>query len=160
MVAFDASSMIHAWDNYPLGNFPPLWDWMATEIASENIVLSQIAFEEVEKKAPNCGRWLRDNLIHRIKESNNILSEATRIKGLLGIIDESYKSRGVGESDILIIATSKVHNLQLISNERRQFILPQVTTHYKIPAVCSLPSVAVSCFDFIEFIRNTGAVFG
>ncbi|NHZ85143.1 MAG: DUF4411 family protein [Planctomycetia bacterium] len=160
MVAFDASSMIHAWDNYPLENFPPLWEWIATEIASENIVLPQIAFEQIEKKAPDCGKWLKDNSVHRIKESNDILTEASRIKGLLGIIDEGYSSKGVDEPDIFIIATSKVHDIQLISNERRQFILPQVIANYKIPAVCSLPSVAISCLDFIQFIRNTGTVFG
>lgn len=159
MVAFDASSMIHAWDNYPLKNFPPLWDWFAIEIASKHIVMSQIAFEEVEKKTPNCGQWLRDNDIKKIQVSNEILSIAAKIKHLLGITDDNYHPKGVSENDIFIIATSKVHNLPLISNERKQFTLPDIPSKYKIPAVCSLPLVAVNCIDFINFIKDTGAVF-
>ncbi len=34
MLAFDASS-IHAWDNYPIIQFPGLWDWMASQIAEK-----------------------------------------------------------------------------------------------------------------------------
>lgn len=159
MVAFDASSMIHAWDNYPLENFPPLWDWFAIEIASKHIVISQIAFEEVQKKTPDCGQWLKDNDIQKILVSNKILSESAKIKQLLGISDDNYHPKGVSENDIFIIATSKVHNLPLISNERKQFTLPDIHSKYKIPVVCSLSEVAVSCIDFINFIKDTGAVF-
>lgn len=159
MVAFDASSMIHAWDNYPLENFPPFWEWFANVIASKHIVMPQIAFAEVEKKTPECGQWLKDNGIEKIKVSNEILSEAAKIKHLLGITDDDYHSKGVGENDILIIATAKVYDLQLISNEHKQFNLPEILSNYKIPAVCSLPTVAVNCIDFINFIKDTGAVF-
>jgi len=160
MVAFDASSMIHAWDNYPLENFPPLWDWLSNEISSQRIVLSQIAFEEVERKSPDCGRWLRDYAIQRIQISNDILAEASRIKSLLGIIDDNYHAKGAGENDILIISTSKVHNLKLFTEERQQFILPDNMSNYKIPAVCWLSSVNVECDNFTNFIKDSGQVFG
>ncbi len=159
MVAFDASSMIHAWDNYPLDNFPPLWNWFANEIASQHIVIPQVAFEEVERKVPDCGRWLRDNNIHRIQISNDILEEASRIKHLLGIIDDNYDTKGVGENDILIISTSKVHDLNLFTEERLQLNLPDNMSKYKIPAVCMLPAVNVECDKFIDYIKASGAVF-
>lgn len=138
MVAFDASSMIHAWDNYPIENFPPLWDWLASEIVSRKIVISQIAYEEVDRKMPDCGQWLRENNIHRIQISNDILAIAFQIKQLLGIIDDNYHPDGVGENDILIVSTSKVHNLKLISDERSQLNLPVNKNKYKIPAACGL----------------------
>lgn len=31
MLAFDASSIIHGWDNYPIEQFPGLWAWMGDE---------------------------------------------------------------------------------------------------------------------------------
>jgi len=159
MVAFDASSMIHAWDNYPIENFPPLWGWLASEIVSRKIVISQIAYEEVDRKMPDCGQWLRENNIHRIQISNDILAIAFQIKQLLGIIDDNYHPDGVGENDILIVSTLKVHNLKLISDERSQLNLPVNKNKYKIPAVCGLPEVNVGCDKFINFIKESGEVF-
>lgn len=159
MVAFDASSMIHAWDNYPLENFPPFWDWLSNEISLQHIVMSQVAFEEVEKKLPDCGSWLRNNNLYRIQISNDILTVASQIKRLLGITDDKYHAKGVGENDILIIATSKVHNLTLLTEESEQLDLPNVMSRYKIPAVCHLSNVNVDCDKFIEFIKESGEVF-
>ena len=82
---FDASSMIYAWDNYPPGQFPPLWKWMSAQIGSGTFGMPQVAFEEVERRAPDCCNWLRDHKIHRVSTSNDIVQEAFRIKSLLQI---------------------------------------------------------------------------
>jgi len=44
MQTFDASSMIYAWDNYPPGQFPGLWEWMGKQIELEEFVMSEVAF--------------------------------------------------------------------------------------------------------------------
>ena len=36
MQVFDASSMIHAWDNYPEPQFPGLWSWLAFQLANRS----------------------------------------------------------------------------------------------------------------------------
>ncbi len=62
MYSFDASSMIHAWDNYPPENplFGALWGWVAEEISNEEFCISEIALDEVGHKIPECGAWLKD----------------------------------------------------------------------------------------------------
>ena len=53
MRVFDASSMIYAWDNYPIQQFPPLWRWMAEQIERGFLVMPSIAFDEFfERKLP------------------------------------------------------------------------------------------------------------
>ena len=47
MRVFDASSMIYAWDNYPVQQFPGLWEWMADQISTEELQISAVAFDEV-----------------------------------------------------------------------------------------------------------------
>ena len=61
MQVFDASSMIYAWDNYPIRQFPGLWEWMATQIEEKRLVMPSVAFEEVANKTPDCGEWLEKN---------------------------------------------------------------------------------------------------
>lgn len=158
MRVFDASSMIYAWDNYPVDQFPGLWEWMASQIDAKKLVMPRVAFDEVNHKTPECGGWLKDNNLEQLEISNAILQDAKRIMGLLGIANDKYTT-GVGENDILIIAAARLHRAELVSDEARQPILPKISSNRKIPAVCSMQSVSVSCINFIEYIKASGAVF-
>jgi hypothetical protein len=157
---FDASSILYAWDNYPPEQFPPLWQWIAGKITSGDFSIPSVAFEEVDSRLPDCAQWLTEKNVTRLEMSNDIMLEALRIKKLLGIGDEGYGTKGVGENDLLIIATAKIHELQLISNEGRQALLPKVLANCKIPAVCGMASVDVPCVDFITLIKESDQVFG
>jgi len=159
MQAFDASSMIYAWDNYPLRQFPPLWKWMSAQIEGKLLVMPSVALEEVGNKAPDCGEWLKDNDLEQLSISNAILHDAKRIKGLLNIVGDSYHPKGVGENDILIIATARAHGAELVSDEEKQRILPHVLSKRKIPAVCDMTEVSVACINFVEYIKRSEAVF-
>ena len=160
MQIFDASSMIYAWDNYPIEQFPGLWEWVAIQIEIRNLVISSVAFEEVSHKAPECCSWLRDNDISRLEVTNAILQDAMRIKVLIVVVDDKYHSKGVDENDLFIIATARAHRFELISEEARQPTLPQnEPTKRKIPAVCSMGGVNVPCINFIEYIKQSQAVF-
>lgn len=159
MPTFDASSIIYAWDNYPPKQFPPLWRWIEQHIEARNFNIPQPAFEEVEGRLPECAKWLRNCEIERIAVTNEILQEAFRIKNVLGIEGDGYHPKGVGENDLLIIATAKIEGFELVSNEGRQYQFPNVAAKAKIPAVCDLVDVAVPCIDFITLIKRYGEVF-
>lgn len=158
MRVFDASSMIYAWDNYPIGQFPGLWEWMAGQIESKQLLMPSVAFEEVNHKAPDCGEWLKENNLDQLEITNAIMQEAKRIKELLGIANDKYTT-GVGENDILIISAARLHKAELVSDEAKQPNLPKIPSNRKIPSVCVMPSVAVPCINFIEYIKTSGAIF-
>ena len=159
MPLFDASSIIHAWDNYPPELFPPLWDWLGKEIANGNLAIPGVALDEVVKKTPECAEWLKGNCVTVLPLTSKVLAESLRIKHLLEIKEDQYHTKGVGENDIFIIATASVHGLTLISDEGRQFGKPDILAKYKIPAVCELQDVGVRCINFLQLIRTSGAVF-
>jgi predicted nucleic acid-binding protein len=159
MYTFDASSIIHAWDNYPIEHFPPLWNWLSEQIADGHNSIPLVAMDEVNSKTPECHAWLKAQGITVLPLTNAILQQAARVKILLEIAEDNYHSKGVGENDLFIIATAKFAGLTLVSEEGRQFRLPEVKAKYKIPAVCSLQDVAVECINFIEFIKSSEAVF-
>ncbi|CCD28597.1 conserved hypothetical protein [Candidatus Glomeribacter gigasporarum BEG34] len=118
-----------------------------------------VAYAEVYAKDTDCSKWLVKENLEQLSVTNVIVQDAMRIKTLLGIVDDQYKSGGVGENDLLIIATARAHGYELVSNERRQNIPPAIAPKRKIPAVCSMVGVAVPCIDFIQYIRRSRAVF-
>ncbi len=159
MHVFDASSIIYAWDNYPIENFPPMWDWMASQVQVGNFSISMVALQEVSHKLPDCGSWLKEQNVTVLPLTNRELQQALTIKHILGIVEDNYHADGVGENDLLIIATAKVNGAVLVSDEKQQFILPKNMARYKIPAVCNLAQVQIVCISFVELIKNSGAVF-
>ena len=154
MYNFDASSIIHAWDNYPLTNphFDSLWEWIAENINDCEFCISKKAFEEVSHKIPECGEWLKNNNIEVHPLTPTSLAIAQEVKILLGIVEEQY-TKGVGENDLLIIAIAKETETTLVSEEGRQSKLPALKSNYKIPAVCNLPEVQVECINFLELLK-------
>ena len=91
---------------------------MAKQISKHELLIPSVAFEEVLHKAPDCGEWLKAQSIKRLAMSNTILKDALRIKGLLGIADDQYHPKGVGENDIFIIATARAHLREFQDNEK------------------------------------------
>ena len=159
MQVFDASSMIYGWDNYPIRQFPGLWEWMAAQIEKKNLAMPSVAFDEVAHKTPECAEWLKDHDIELLEISNAILQDAMRIKKLLGIVDDNYHAKGVGENDLLIIAAAKQHGASLVSDEERQPTVPRDPAKRKIPAVCAMQEVAVRCINFIDYLKESDVVF-
>lgn len=158
MRVFDASSMIYAWDNYPLKQFPGLWEWIADQIQQSELTMPSVALDEVAHKAPECAVWLKACDIDVLDITNGILQDAMRIKNLLGITGDKYGC-GVGENDLLIIATALAHGAELVTDEKWQPAPPKKLENCKIPAVCDMPAVAVRWLKFVNYIKLSGAVF-
>lgn len=159
MLVFDASSIVHAWDNYPFEIFPPLWAWLGTEVNSGQVQMSMVAAEEVGHVSPDCSAWLGGSGLHVLPISNAVTQEANRIKQLLAITGDSYHPHGVDENDLFIIATARTCGCSLVSNEASQLLLPQNPARYRIPAVCNLVTVGVPCDPFLEYLRKSGKKF-
>jgi hypothetical protein len=156
---FDASGIIYAWDEYPIKNFPPFWKWIETQIFKGECKISQVALDEVGHKYPECAKWLRDKGIEKVRLTDEILKLAYQIKSVLEIDEEAYGS-GVDENDLLIIASAKIENNVLLTQEQRQpFDANRKMKNYKIPAVCELDEVSVVHKNVREWILESGEVF-
>ena len=153
LYSFDASSIIHFYDNYPLENphLVSLWDWFAEKIESGDFVISKRAYDEVLHKTDRLPEWFTE--INIFEDTIADLEEAQRIKELLEIEEEGFHPKGVGENDIFIISISKRLNSVLVSNES-QINKPNLKKKYKIPSVCNLPEVDVECINIAELLRR------
>jgi hypothetical protein len=143
MRVLDASSALHAWDNYPIENSPTLWSWLGSEISGGRIVIPRVAFDEIGHISPECRQLLHS--IHGftpVEVDNSIAAYALLINGEIGVQNDQYGS-GVDANDVIIIDPAKACGLTLVSNESRQPSLPSNMKNYKIPAVCNLQRVSV-----------------
>jgi len=95
----------------------------------------------------------KNNLIKVYPLTPKSLLTAQQIKTLLGIVEERY-TKGVGENDLLIIAIAKETSTTLVSEEARQNNLPSLKSNYKIPAVCEMSEVGVTCISFVELLKQ------
>jgi predicted nucleic acid-binding protein len=155
----DASAILYAWDNYPLAQFPGLWQWLAAEVKSQELTIPIVAFDEVTHKAPECAKWLKVASVFRLPMTGEVVKVAMSIKQTIGVVNDQFHPKGVDENDLFIIAAAKVANAELITNEARQFGAQAETRKYKIPAVCDLPSVGVVSMSFLDFIQKSQKVF-
>ena len=158
MWAFDASSMIYAWDNYPFKQFPGLWSWLGDQVSRGIVVVPLVAYDEITHKTPDCGQWLSERGVSVLHPTTAKLQAAARIKALLEIDGDRYGG-GVGENDLIIISSADCNGLVLVSNEKLQISLPKLKSNYKIPAVCTLKKPPLVCIDFLEFMRRSNAIF-
>ncbi len=157
--AFDASSIIHAWDHYPVNQFPKLWVWLGEQTQAEQFVVPEAVDGEVKDRAPDCHKWLHQHNPKIIPPTPAILADALKLKAMLGIVNDKYNRAGVGENDLIIIATCIQGHLELVSNEGVQTDLPQNLAKCKIPAVCAMTPEKVACIDFRQVIMRSGKVF-
>ena len=158
MRVIDASSMIWAWDNYPIGQIPNLWAWLEEEVGTGELIIPAPAFAEVNHKVPACGTWLEENGCNVVQVSNDIAQSAVQIQALLGIANDNYHPKGVDGNDVFVISTARTLELPLLSDENRQQTLPPDRRRYKIPAVCGIAEVNVDCRKFVEFFKASGRI--
>lgn len=156
----DASSLVHAWDSYPIEIFPPLWKWLGEQVSNGNLQFPDVAYEEINNVSPDSGQWLKANGVKIIPINPEMLAFAMSVKKILGVDDDEYHPNGVGENDLLIISCASTNGAQLISDESRQNDLPKNLKRCKIPAVCDHDDVGVSCCNFLEYLKAAGVSFG
>ena len=158
MQVFDASSIVHAWDNYPPELFPPLWVWLAGEISANRLQMSQVALQEVHDVAPDCHAWLVNSGIAALAVTSAIVHSANGLKSLIGVQGDDFHPKGVDENDLIIIATARSLGCGLVSNEL-QPSTPIDLKKAKIPTICRLPQVSVQCQSFVEYLKHSKVVF-
>lgn len=152
---FDASSVIHFWENYPIKTklFDALYDWFARQIAAGVFVISEVALEEVKGKSDELYKWLNGKNISVCPKNVEDIIALSNLEQDLGISGkQDYGKKGVGENDLLIIAIAKRKNHILVSNEAVQNNLPK-KKNYKIPAVCK-HIAAIKCIDFLQLLND------
>jgi len=159
MSVFDTSAIIHGWDEYPCAKFPKLWEWLECEALMGELFMPSVALDELALMSPDCFTWVKSTAIEIVPMSMAILQKAKLYKSLIGVVDDKYHPKGVDENDLLIIASACELGRTLISNEARQPGDPKILSKRKIPAVCNMHGVSVSCMNFRDLFMTSSNAF-
>lgn len=158
----DTSSIIHAWDTYPESQFPKVWQWIAEELKSENLIIFQTAFDELA--SPDLRKFIKSHT-KPVPVTSGVVEKAKSIEGQLGIKNGIYAPKGVSENDIFIIAHAALlrsddQNVVLLTEESEQAQLPKEQRKYKIPAVCrEVTEPSILCENFLTYLKQSKQVF-
>lgn len=155
----DASSILHLWKNYPINQFPKLWEWMGNQINQDRIMSIDVILDEVIDDA--CLEWF-NNPDHKIKHvdisENEKIAEAQRIKQIIGIQGElRLTGKGIGDNDLELIATASLSSRTVITEESVQASEPIKPIKYKIPLVCK--KAGIKFIHFLELIKSSQKIF-
>lgn len=159
MRAFDTSSIVHAWDNYPIQKFPTLWAGLALQLIAGEIAFPSVVIDEIRFVSPDCLRWMNEVGYRQLPITDAILLLALEIREYLGI-DNPRGSGGVGENDIFIVCSAALNRCGIVSNEAIQAIPPANKQKFKMPAVCALQRLNVDCVNFLQYLNSLQGDFG
>ncbi len=120
--------------------FDQLWKNILAHAGNSHFSISKVAFDEVKNTIDNKDTQ-QQKFIQILKKFVVIETDiddfnfVKRAKQKLGIVEDKY-GNGVGENDLLIIATAERTNATLVTNEGVQSSAPENKSNAKIPLVC------------------------
>lgn len=149
---------------YAFDLIPTYWERLKIEFKKERIVVLDMVYNEIEKGEDALSLWLINNkeLInvknHKKQEIIYYYGEVLRYLQTSGL----YTNKAVNEwsrvdiADPWLIATAKVYNYTIVTNESKNgnLSLKQKSNSPKIPDVCY--SFGVNCIDLYEMMRQIG----
>ncbi|MBX7174426.1 MAG: DUF4411 family protein [Pyrinomonadaceae bacterium] len=151
----DTSSLIHGWnEKYPPEVFTSLWNDIENLINSGDLVSTEEVLTELTAGNDDLSVWASKQtnfflpLDGKIQvEAANILADPINSK----VIDT--RKVGKNEADIWVIATAKVNNLTVITDEK--YVQPiDVPNARKISIRNVCENINIPHLNFLEFIKD------
>ena len=155
MFVIDSSSLVNAWDNYPVDKFPSFWNWLGSELSSGHVLIPVVVEQEVKFKFPDIYDYMTSLSYSPVPVDVSIVSYSMILKKVIGVEEDQYGPKGVDENDIFVIASAHCKDMILISDEGVQFTVPKNLANCKIPMVCQLAEENIECIKLIDFINRS-----
>jgi hypothetical protein len=138
--SLDTSAFLDGWSRwYPIQTFPSLWDNLGQLIDNGDIVTIQMVIDELRAGSAGPIKWLKG------RSKNIVVPLDTAIQAEVKVIMTQFPtlvnhSTGKSKADPFVIALAKVHNLTVLTGEKRSRTpgvvrIPDVCDHFTIPHI-------------------------
>lgn len=151
----DTSSLIHGWnEKYPPEIFASLWNDIENLIKSGDLVSTEEVLMELNAGNDDLSIWASKQSDFFLPLDNQVQAEAATILAdpiNSKVLDQ--KKVGKNEADIWVIATAKVNNFAVITDEK--YVQPiDVPNARKISIRNVCENESIPHFNFLEFIKE------
>lgn len=148
----DTSALLDGWVRwYPPDTFRTLWDNIEDLIDKGIIVAPEEVLTELAKKDDDVHRWAKKNKTMFLLPVEDIQLATAEVLSRYPRLVDSRKDRS--QADPFVIAVARVHNLAVITEEKR----PGTEDRPTIPIVCA--HFGIKYMRLLDMIRDQGWKF-
>ena len=149
--SLDSDVLIQAWRDYPIDNFPPVWDKLEELGANDSLGMSELILDELKRGGDKLYDWAK------CQESDLVIPTSDLIDEEVSYLVNNYNNFGIitgkNEADPFVVAVAKAHSCSVVTNERRSGSL----NGPKIPDVCLEEDIP--WIRFVDIIKRENLVF-
>ena len=152
--SLDTSALIDGWvRNYPIGNFPGVWEKLAALIEKGNARATDEVLRELERQDDDLTAWCN-------RQSSLFVAMDDEIQILVAEILQNYPrlvesgGRRSG-ADPFVIALAKIHSCTVVTAEQRT---NNPDGRVRIPDVCNF--MDIRCVNLLGLITEQHWIFG
>ena len=149
--SLDSDAIINAWRDYPIVNFPNIWEWVEL-LGSEQIGgMSEVVFKELERGGDECYNWFKERKELFVYPNDEEIQY--EVRRLVNTYNNFGLTTGKNEGDPYVIALAKVKGAVVVTNESPSNDM----NGPKIPDICRVEGI--QRIKFVQVITKEGVVF-
>ena len=149
--SLDSDAAINAWRDYPIENFPKIWDWIERMGRDGLLGISEVVFRELEKGGDECYDWFKT------RKSDFVYPNDDDVQRELNRLVNTYNNFGLitgkNEGDPFVVALAIVQDCMVVTNES----MSNNMNGPKVPDVCR--AEGIQWIKFVEVIRREEVKF-
>lgn len=149
--SLDSDAAINAWRDYPIENFPKIWDWIEHMGINGIAGMSEVVFHELEKGGDECFAWFKQRKEYFVYPNNQ------EVQKELERLVNSYNNFGIitgkNEGDPFVVALAIVKECTVVTNES----MSNNMNGPKVPDVCR--AERIQWIKFVDVIRRESVTF-
>jgi hypothetical protein len=150
--SLDSDAIINAWRDYPIENFPKIWDWVESLGTNEIGGMSEVVFKELERGGDECFEWFKKRRELFVHPSGQEVQ--AQVQRLVTTYNNFGLVTGKNEGDPFVIALAIVKNAIVVTNESPSNNM----NGPKIPDICRAEDI--TRIKFVEVITREGEILG
>jgi hypothetical protein len=149
--SLDSDAAINAWRDYPIENFPKIWEWIEEMGKRQIIGMSEVVFQELEKGGDECFDWFKQ------RKANFVYPNDEEVQKVLEHLVNRYNNFGIitgkNEGDPFVVALAVVKDCSVVTNES----MSNNMHGPKVPDVCR--AEGIEWIKFVDVIRRERVTF-